>query len=114
MLAASLMIGCSTKSRQIAEAEEAVQLQLIDPNSADFRNVFVSKSGVVCGEVNSKNRLGGYVGFRAFFYGAANKDAKIDPNENLSSAEREMFGNATDYVMDTQRFTQIRNQKCSQ
>ena len=113
MLTATLVTGCSVKSKQIADAEDAIRLQLIDPKSADFRNILVSKSGVVCGEVNSKNRFGGYVGFRAFFYDTATKDAEIDPNENLSPAAREMFGNVTDYVMDTDKFNRLQNQKCS-
>jgi len=113
MMGVALTSGCSAKPKQVADAEEAVRFQLVDPKSADFRNLFVSKSGVVCGEVNSKNRFGGYVGFRAFFYDAAAKDAEIDPNENLSPAAHKMFGNVTDYLMDTDKFIRLRNQKCS-
>lgn len=63
---------------------------LIDPSSAQFRNiqVFLDVPGstlrttgskttplvdVVCGEVNSKNRMGGYVGFRYFYWDSDSK-----------------------------------------
>lgn len=35
-----------------------------DPNSAQFRNEALSKEGFYCGEVNAKNKMGGYVGFK--------------------------------------------------
>lgn len=38
----------------------------MDPESARFRNERVTKSGTVCGEVNSKNSLRGYVGFTRY------------------------------------------------
>ena len=57
-----------------------VLMQLNDPDSAQFRNeVYVGpwtmEKGVLCGQVNSKNRMGGYVGFKAF--SATSKDALI-------------------------------------
>ncbi len=55
---------------------DAASAQLIDPNSAQFRDVVVRKSAqegkgtghfyAVCGEINGKNSFGGYVGFRPF------------------------------------------------
>lgn len=42
---------------------------LNDPDSAQFRNVVVVRHGellTLCGEVNAKNRMGGYVGFQRF------------------------------------------------
>jgi hypothetical protein len=42
--------------------------EMSDPDSTKFRKVFVSTSRkAVCGEVNSKNRQGGYNGFSPFF-----------------------------------------------
>jgi hypothetical protein len=41
-----------------------------DPASAQFRDLFVAKSGdllILCGEVNAKNAYGAYIGFRKFF-----------------------------------------------
>ena len=51
----------------IPEARAAIQSKLRDPESAQFRNERISSTGVLCGEVNAKNGMGGYVGFRKFF-----------------------------------------------
>ena len=53
--------------KMIGAAEERVSGSLKDPESARFRRVFVSPHGrAVCGEINAKNSMGGYVGFRRF------------------------------------------------
>ena len=47
----------------------SVQDILKDPDSAEFRGVFYSEKGGVpmaCGEVNSKNSMGGFTGFQRF------------------------------------------------
>lgn len=59
---------------QISQVEAAVKYSLIDPDSASFRNIRASDLSLadgtsyrrVCGEVNSKNRMGGYAGFSTF------------------------------------------------
>ena len=74
-----------------AQAIAAVTERMIDPKSTDFRNVKVymnvasrtfygadNASGppvidVVCGEVNSKNKFGGYVGFKRFRWASDGK-----------------------------------------
>lgn len=53
----------------IVKAQDTVKQKLKDPRSAQFRNVFFSQKGgvpVACGEVNSKNSLGGYGGYQRF------------------------------------------------
>ena len=47
-------------------AKEAVKLKLNDPDSAQFRNMRRVSLSVVCGELNAKNAMGGYVGYTAF------------------------------------------------
>jgi hypothetical protein len=42
------------------------QLKLKDPESTTFRNEVLSKENVLCGEYNSKNSYGGYVGYQRF------------------------------------------------
>jgi hypothetical protein len=49
----------------------AVAYHMKDPNSAQFRNLYVARNAVngselLCGEVNVKNGFGGYVGFTPF------------------------------------------------
>jgi len=40
---------------------------LNDPESAQIRDVKISKvTGWICGQINSKNEMGGYVGFKVF------------------------------------------------
>ena len=44
---------------------------MLDPNSAQFRNVkgdIAPLGGLVCGEINGKNSMGAYVGFKKFLY----------------------------------------------
>ncbi|MBD9368833.1 hypothetical protein [Xanthomonas sp. XNM01] len=56
-----LLAGCHAQ-----EAKEKVRQALKDPASAQWRNVNVIYSNVVCGEVNAKNSMGGYAGFQRF------------------------------------------------
>ncbi len=81
--------GGGDESGRKEQAKQAMQEYfskiLIDPSSVQFRNikVFLDVPGsklrssgsettplvdVVCGEVNSKNRMGGYVGFKHFYW----------------------------------------------
>ena len=85
-----------------ARAEQAMRTYfeqtLIDPSSVQFRNlqVFLDVPGsklrtkgskttplvdVVCGEMNSKNRMGGYVGFKPFYWDSDEKKA-VGPLDN--------------------------------
>lgn len=50
--------------------QEKIKGRLKDPASAEFRNVFVSSSYAVCGEVNAKNSFGGYSGYVRFISGS--------------------------------------------
>ncbi len=84
-LAAAMLLVCfsveaqsdrydqSTDSKKIAwmqKGMEAVKSRLKDPGSADFRNVFFHQGKdappMTCGEVNSKNSFGGYIGHQRF------------------------------------------------
>jgi len=52
------------------EAEKAVRSKMLDPDAAQFRGVERCNGDreVWRGEVNGKNRLGAFVGFKPFFY----------------------------------------------
>jgi len=56
----------SSDEQDKEQAQRAVLNLLKDPGSAQFRNVRKTKPGFVCGEVNAKNGMGGYVGFKQF------------------------------------------------
>lgn len=53
----------------IARAKRSLASGFKDPDSAQFRDLFISGDAmpVLCGEVNAKNSYGAYVGFRRFY-----------------------------------------------
>ena len=70
-----------TEIRYQRVAREFVTGVLKDPGSAEFRN----QRGF-CGEVNSKNSFGGYVGFKRFIAATKDmvvfeKDGRLTPSE---------------------------------
>lgn len=64
------------------KAKGIIAEQLIDPSSAQFRRMTASADGgVVCGEVNGKNRLGAYTGFTRFWVNA-DGFARLQPQDS--------------------------------
>lgn len=58
----------SKKADPFAEVKAGVAAHLSDPGSATFRALSEKVADFsYCGEVNAKNRMGGYVGYRKFF-----------------------------------------------
>lgn len=53
--------------REDGRIKSAVAAALRDPSSAEFRNLRTG-SRASCGEVNGKNSLGAYAGFKPFVY----------------------------------------------
>lgn len=53
-------------------ARAMISAQMKDPDSTKFRSDRFTKSGWLCGELNAKNSMGGYVGFKRFISGGAN------------------------------------------
>ncbi len=62
----------SQKTKELAwmeKSKDAARARLKDPKSAEFKNVYFSDTGgtpMTCGQVNSKNSLGGYTGYQLF------------------------------------------------
>lgn len=54
------------ETQAIGLAKASVKARLKDPSSAEFGQVVVKSSGIVCGYVNAKNAFGGYTGEKAF------------------------------------------------
>ena len=48
-----------TDAEKITFAQDKIKLQLKDPDSAQFKNVYVSSIKNICGEFNAKNSYGG-------------------------------------------------------
>lgn len=61
-----MLTGCGNKHEEAAR--QAVLKNLNDPSSAQFSDITVYDTGAVCGNVNAKNRMGGYAGPSAFVY----------------------------------------------
>lgn len=53
------------KQYQIYELKKAASSYMKDPESAQFRNIFMYKDRL-CGEINAKNSFGAYTGFTRF------------------------------------------------
>lgn len=85
MIVAAFILLQTVSPTQVANVERSAPLvreqldaQLVDYPSARFRDVFVTANtiaeaesgkpgqGYLCGFVNSKNRMGGYVGWKRF------------------------------------------------
>ena len=65
-----------------------ILVRLKDPGSAEFRNVrylgdWTVQGGVLCGEVNAKNAMGGYVGYHHFEVFEGYVDLYTDGREEL-------------------------------
>lgn len=63
IVAVLVLVGCSSAT------EDAVRAHLIDPDSAQFREISKcsADTSITSGEVNGKNRMGAYAGFEPFF-----------------------------------------------
>lgn len=66
---------------RVNRAKTAVVATLSDGDSAKFRNVRAINSIEVCGEVNAKNRFGGYTGFTKFSVAGNDKEPIVTMNE---------------------------------
>lgn len=71
-------LGFASASNAHQKYRSVVSSELFDPNSAEFRNEFVSKAGYYCGEVNAKNRMGGYIGYKRILVSAANGNGLME------------------------------------
>lgn len=65
-LAAALFFWKYGEWVAIPKAREPMIALLKDPASAQTRGERITKTGVLCGEVNAKNGMGGYVGFKKY------------------------------------------------
>ena len=88
---ALLASGCDNRS----DMEEAVAYDLIDPSSAQFREVRQTDDGTWCGQVNGKNRMGAYTGYNDFFaleIGSEYFVTIVNPNDEiLGELHRKQF-----------------------
>ncbi len=84
------------------EQTHAAELKLVadnlfDPESVRWRGLVLATDGAVCGEVNAKNKIGGYVGFRKFYvyqgaYGIESMDEAFVTGRAVTEQEAEAMG----------------------
>jgi hypothetical protein len=95
------------KAFNVEKAKERVADELSDPDSAKFRKLFLSEfvnpnngqAGLwLCGEINAKNKMGGYVGYRQFFIKADLDLVQINPaaenEKSMEGVKQQMFDSA--------------------
>lgn len=85
--------ACSQASPKLSEVEHraesaatAVRNQLRDPQSSQFRKVYVA-GDVVCGEVNARNGFGGLAGFAPFIVAPGDVRIGVAGDINRSDIE---------------------------
>lgn len=59
------------RTHMVGQMTQPLRQGLFDPDSAQFRNMrlvsnWQKDSSVLCGEMNARNRMGGYIGFVKF------------------------------------------------
>lgn len=65
--AAQAKIEDQDRSIKQDQLTQTIKNAMYDPESARFRNVRLNLVGdALCGEINAKNKMGGYVGFKRF------------------------------------------------
>lgn len=97
-------------AKRMAQAQESMKAsfdrRLVDPGSLQLRNLKVflaiptyklrtygsnaTTADVVCGEFNSKNRMGGYVGFKYFYWDSDKNDVVVADDRDSSQMLEEM------------------------
>lgn len=66
-IAGAVLYAAGIFDQDTPDHQQAVMAQLVDPESARFRNETQNEAlNIYCGEVNSKNRMGGYVGWKRY------------------------------------------------
>ena len=62
------IFGCGQEAKITEDIKIEFGTFLGDPESLQLRNLIFYGDGTVCGEYNSKNKMGGYAGFMGFIF----------------------------------------------
>lgn len=96
LLAGSCSAIPGTEANIEKQARTALQMALFDSDTAKFIGLQAIDAkpphagNLICGEVNAKNKMGAYIGFRNFYAYPAEGLTGIDPAEE-SGAEQRAF-----------------------
>ena len=72
----------------IAQTQTVIKANLFDPDSAQFKDLIFYRNGdrrTVCGKVDSRNKFGGYVGYKSFIYWAHSQKLLMTDHGNDES-----------------------------
>jgi hypothetical protein len=102
----------------IPAARKLIAAQLRDPDSTQFRNDSLRPTGWLCGELNSKNGEGGYVGFRKFVSGGRSGDYYLEGEGEISSRhsdtdDRDFIGRLDEEIRILRQFNAMRQNDSS-
>ncbi len=99
LLTATVAAAADLPAEVIAETQSAVKESMKDPDSARFKDLRLGKTeridgsddpNIVCGFVNGKNSMGGYVGFGIFAYDRSTKKVEFYRRNSWGSWEGRM------------------------
>ncbi|WP_312165384.1 DUF4124 domain-containing protein [Massilia timonae] len=77
-----------TPPLSISAAKKIAADALMDPEATRFRDVYRSRSGAVCGNLNAKNSFGAYTGYAGFVVTPSRQVSILGQgNDQLSRAE---------------------------
>jgi hypothetical protein len=93
LLMTAMLTGCSiipgTSAHMEDRARSVLSETLFDGDTARFKDLrIVEVKGekpekIICGQVNAKNRMGGYIGFRNFIVSTVTDFGVIDPQTDI-------------------------------
>lgn len=94
------LLGCQ-QDRPSDPSLVDVAYDLKDPDSAKFREILSTKERI-CGQINSKNSYGGYVGFKRFIHDKLTKTTNFEPDfpDARSLEELQADCKEADHVME--------------
>lgn len=88
-------VSCSSGAQLEQKARTAMEDSLFDAPSARFKELraVTNPDGekLICGAVNAKNQLGGYVGFRNFVMTDDGQEWIIDPKAGYQSSQNARY-----------------------
>jgi hypothetical protein len=90
---ATVISGCVGESAEISLAKHTIRNALIDGETAQFSDLkFFKRTNFVCGQVNAKNRIGGYVGKKTFIVSLGDKAYFFQPDTDIPNAPTASIG----------------------
>lgn len=101
LLCASCSVIPGTDAHTEKQAREILSDTLFDADTAKLRNVrsdidrlHKTDAKILCGEVNSKNRMGAYVGFHRFLVVPGERFAVVDPQADKNAGDEDQIAQA--------------------